>query len=161
MLPRDVKTSEVTVCDSPDSSNALHSQTQSPIITDTPISRPVSTQIFLSSPDHRLPPRAASDTRHMNTELNYVGRSNDRDVCYPENNSTVARQPLVDEEHQLIAQYSRELRQQSEPQLVSESTQNLITYGSSVYMLCILRGISSLEMNIHVLDSHENCLEEF
>ncbi|KAF8561127.1 hypothetical protein P879_07138 [Paragonimus westermani] len=117
MLPREVKTAEVTVCDSPDSSNAVHSQTQSPVITDTPISRPVSTQIFLSSPDHRLPPRAASDTRHTNTELNYGGRSNGRDVYYPDVSSTAARQPLVDEEHQLIAQYSRELRQQSEPQL--------------------------------------------
>ncbi|KAA3674622.1 uncharacterized protein DEA37_0005202 [Paragonimus westermani] len=117
MLPRDVKIAEVTVCDSSDSSNAVHTQIESPVITDTPVGLPVTTQILLSSSDHRLPPRATSDTRYMNTELNYEERLNGRDVYYPEISSTAARQPQVGEEHHLIAQDSHKLRDQSEPQL--------------------------------------------
>ncbi|KAF8569480.1 hypothetical protein P879_07882 [Paragonimus westermani] len=154
VLPQKVKFAEVTVCDSSDSSNAVHTQIESPIIRDKPIGQPVSTQVFLSSTDHRLPPRATSDARYMNTGLNHGERLNGQDVHYVVINGTVASRPLVDEEDYLIPKHSRESSEQGEPHLVSKSSQNLFMCGSSLYMQCILDGISPTEMSMHVSDLH-------
>ncbi|VDP77982.1 unnamed protein product [Echinostoma caproni] len=84
------------------------------------ISRPTSTQLHSTTENHPLP-RAASDTRQITyaygdmnaTAEPYRGEETGLSTMHPGRGSA----PIADDEHHLIAKYSRELRQQSEPEL--------------------------------------------
>ncbi|KAG5444138.1 Dystrophin, isoforms A/C/F/G/H [Clonorchis sinensis] len=95
------------------------SQAQAPVASEPPVSRPSSSQVPYS-PEYRLPPRAASDTRQfqrgtLNDGTGVTGRSTFPKSHFSRLQHTNAID--IDDEHNLIAQYSNELRQQSEPEL--------------------------------------------
>ncbi|TGZ69732.1 hypothetical protein CRM22_003571 [Opisthorchis felineus] len=97
----------------------VRSQAQAPGAIEPPISRPSSSQIP-HSPEYRLPPRAASDTRQfqrgtLSNGTGVTGRSTFPKSQFSRLQHTNAID--IDDEHNLIAQYSNELRQQSEPDL--------------------------------------------
>ncbi|CAH8459653.1 unnamed protein product [Dicrocoelium dendriticum] len=104
------------VRDSFDSVGISSSISRTPVAVEPLISRPMSSQIPVAhlTEQPNLPPRAASDTRQL--VVNQYGSRDRRS-----NEMLVGRQrslePLVDDEHQLIAHYSRELRQQTDPNL--------------------------------------------
>lgn len=92
------------------------SNSPTPVAVEPLISRPMSSQIPMAplSEQPSLPPRAASDTRQL-IYGQYGGRdrrSNEK-LVGPQR----SLEPLVDDEHQLIARYSNELRQQIDPTL--------------------------------------------
>ncbi|CAL8105397.1 unnamed protein product [Calicophoron daubneyi] len=75
-------------------------------------------------PENRLPPRAASDNRQLLSEVRYSGLTASRPPFANETplgliSPNGAGEPIAEDEHRLIAEYSRELRQQSEPELQS------------------------------------------